>query len=123
MIEINATFLMQILHFLVMWWILDRFFFRHVVARIQQKESKIANLTKAIAQGQEALRTEQFRHVELWRRYRKKFAQQTPQIETTPALSYSTILCAIAVDLDKDAQKKLVKETKVIIVEKATYHD
>jgi len=47
-IDVNATVLVQAIHFFVAWWLLDKFFFQFIVKVIQKEEAIIKWLNQSI---------------------------------------------------------------------------
>lgn len=119
MVEVNFTLVVQACHFLVAWWVLDRFLFRPVVAVIERERAGVNRLEQTIEKGRKQLQDEKEHQKSLWEKSRKKFGKNAPDIEVRPELSYSTVLCPVAVGLEKKERQRLVAETKEQIVKKA----
>ncbi len=123
MVEINITLFVQMMHFLVMWKFLDRFFFQDVVKVIQREQAQLKRLDRAIETERTALHALQEAQQKAWQRFRKKFGKAAPQVEAVPDLSYSAVLCPVKTGIDKEHKQQLIKETKALVVKRVLDND
>lgn len=122
MIEINATYFVQIIHFLFMWWLLDRFFFPVVVGHVHKEEATLQSIKQSILNEQDKLLFEQNKQRVEWQQFRDHFKKHAPQIDVTPPFAYSTVLCSVIEPFSKEAQEKIIKDMKAVIIKKAVKH-
>jgi len=64
------------------------------------------------------LSEEETRRGQLWKGYQKKFRQGAPNVEMTPTLSYSAVLCPIWLEMKKDKKERLITTTADLLVER-----
>jgi hypothetical protein len=120
MVDFNATLLLQAFHFLLVWWLLDRFLFRDVVRIIQKERAACSKVASAIDRNKAALAAEQRKQDLIWLQYRKKFGKYAPEIEMSPLLSFSSILCPVIMKMKDDEKALLLSQAKSFLVKKVT---
>jgi len=120
MVDFNATLLLQAFHFLVVWWLLDTFLFRQAVMIIQKERAARSKVSGAIDKNKAALIAEQRKQDLLWEQYRKKFGKYAPDVEMTPLLSFSSILCPVTMRMKDQEKEQLLSETKSFLIKKVT---
>ena len=120
MVDFNATLLLQVFHFLVAWWLLDTFLFRQAVLIIQKERAARSKVLGAIDKNKAALIAEQHKQDLLWEQYRKKFGKYAPDVEMTPLLSFSSILCPVTMRMKDQEKEQLLSETKSFLIKKVT---
>ena len=123
MVDINATFVLQVVHFLIAWWLLERFFFRVVVAVIHTETEEVQGLVDLVERERTDLHRAYDLKVERWQQYRQRYKSKTPAVEMHPALSYSAVLCPVTFEIDAKQKQKMVKEATDFFVKKALNHD
>ena len=120
MVDFNATLFIQTLHFLLVWWLLDTFLFRQAVRMIQKERAARSKVASAIDKNKEALAAEQRKQDLLWIQYRKKYGKYAPEVEMSPLLSFSSILCPVAMKLREKEKETLLHETKSFLRKRVT---
>lgn len=120
MVDFNATFFLQAFHFLVTWWLLDTFLFRQAVRIIQKERAARSKVSGAIDKNKAALIAEQRKQDLLWEQYRKEFGKYAPEVEMTPLLSFSSILCPVTMRMKDQEKEQLLSETKSFLIKKVT---
>ncbi|MFT6765929.1 MAG: hypothetical protein ACJAZS_000825 [Alteromonas naphthalenivorans] len=78
MIYFNATFFIQIIHFLFAWWVLRRFLFRPVVSTIQHEKGAEKRLSNSIVAEQSLLKKAQIEQHRQWSWYQQQFKKRIP---------------------------------------------
>ena len=119
MIELNATFFVQALHFLAVWWVVDRFFFQEVVAIIQQEQREIELFNQEIEKERELLAKEQDRRAALWIAYQQKFKSTVPRLSSSLiAPSAQLLMCPVCFDLNPEQKEKYIQQTVLLITQR-----
>ena len=120
MIELNATFFVQMVHFFIAWGLLDRFFFRPVVALIQKKRRDQKKAEQAIDQVKDSIEAVHHKQELLIKRYKKQFKEESPVVQVEPALSYTAVLCPHSEKITPKNHEKLLEETEHLLLEKVS---
>lgn len=123
MVELNVTCIIQGVHFLLVWWLLDRFFFPVVVKHIQKEEAILDAAKAFIVREQHKITQEQEKQKTEWDIYRKRFKKLAPLVNTVPAFSYSAVLCGLSEPFNKEEKEALVSDMKTIIFKKVLEHE
>lgn len=123
MVELNVTCIIQGIHFLLVWWLLDRFFFPLVVNHIQKKQAVVDAVKASIVREQHNIAQEQEKQKTEWNTYRKRFKKLAPLVNTVPAFSYSSVLCDFSEPFGKEQKEALVSDMKTIIFKKVLEHE
>lgn len=76
---INATLLLQMVHFGLAYYLLDRFLLHNVVTEIQQEQKNHANLLADIEAKKKKLKDQELHKKTLWDALRTLFIQYTPK--------------------------------------------
>ena len=79
MIYFNATFFVQILNFLFVWWLLRTFLFRQVVSAIQYEKATNTRLANTVASEKELLEKAQKEQSRQWSWYQQQFKKGIPE--------------------------------------------
>lgn len=87
MIDINATFFVQIIHFLFAWGVLRRFLFRPVVSVIQHEKASDTRLKNIIIAEQGLLEKAQKEQTRQWSWYQQQFKKRIPEVVLHTAIS------------------------------------
>lgn len=120
MIELNATFFIQMVHFFIAWWVLDRFFFRSIVALIHKKQREQKKAQQALKQIENAIQETHHKRDLLIKRYKKQFKEEAPVVQAEPALSYTAVLCPHSQKITPKNHEKLLEETEQLLLEKVS---
>jgi|GEM_PF-4305707 len=118
MIDINATFFLQAFHFFIVWWGVDRFFFRSVVRTIQEDDLLVGKLQQLLAQERTSLEAENSRRALLWEEHRKQFKLVTPGLVHKITPSAQSVVCPVCFEMDSSVKKKLVDQAAALIVQR-----
>lgn len=121
MIDFNATLLLQVFHFVFVWWLLDTFLLKHIVAIIQSERAVRSALVSKIDERKKDLLAEQHKQDLLWVHYRKEFGRDAPNVETPPILSFSSLLCPVTLQMKKEEKEKILHETKSFLIQKVLH--
>lgn len=87
MIYFNATFFVQILHFLFAWWVLRQFLFRPVVSVIHHEKGLDARLNSKVVAEQAVLEKSQKEQSRQWSWYQQQFKKRIPESIVRTAIS------------------------------------
>lgn len=87
MIYFNATFFVQIFHFLFAWWALRQFLFRPVVSSIQHEKAVNTRFKNVITVERELLEKAQKEQSRQWSWYQQQFKKRIPESVIHTALS------------------------------------
>jgi len=117
-VELNITYIFQMLNFLAVWAILDRFFFRNVVVIIQNEQAIVQSVEQSIEKEQKVLiEVQQQQHAQ-WEKSKEKFKQQAPTIEAAVDFSYSEVLSPRIKEINKSSKQQLIQETKEVLIKR-----
>ncbi len=119
MIELNATLFIQAFHFLAVWWVVDRFFFREIVTTIENEERELEQFNQKIEKERELLAQEHARRVALWVSYQQKFQTVIPRIGSSLiAPSVQLLMCPVCFDLNPAQKEKYIQQTVSLITQR-----
>lgn len=90
MIYFNATFFVQIIHFLFAWWLLRKFLFRPFVSVIQHEKAVGTRLKNVVTAEQELLERAQKEQNRQWSWYQQQFKKRIPEFVTHTAVSINS---------------------------------
>lgn len=79
MIYFNATFFVQILNFLLAWWLLRKFLFRPLVSAIQHERAANTRLNNTVATEKELLEKACKEQNRQWSWYQQQFKKRIPE--------------------------------------------
>ena len=116
--HINATFLIQIINFIITYYVLNRFLFRPIIASLKRKHDNKTALTTSIEKEETniiALEKEKYEAViSFQRNMKKKFPYISPIIEDKPV----EVVSDVEVKIDT---KALQKEVANFLIEKVPH--
>lgn len=118
MITVNATLLVQCVHFLFAWWFLDRFLFRDFVKDINNQENRVKNLALSVDHERALLQEAYSKKSAQWDYYKDLFAKNSPIILRSFHLSFSTVLCPLFFEVTEDQKQKLTKDATDALVKR-----
>jgi hypothetical protein len=116
MVTLNATFIIQILHFLFVWWFLDKFVFKLFIRDIQTEQAKVSKLSGQVMHERSLVQEEYGRKAHQWEKFRKGFAQNIPIVEPPVHTSFTAILCPVDLKIEDDRKNKIIEDTKNILL-------
>lgn len=116
MIYFNATFFVQIVHFLFAWWLLRRFLFRTVVNAIQNEKSISSRLNNTLASEKDLLAQSQKELERQWAWYQQQFKKRVPESVMHSVITTRSFKKIEAPDLSESDQKKQCKLLTEVIV-------
>lgn len=117
MVEINITYFIQMLNFLLAWAILDRFFFRYVVKIVQKEEKTLKGVRRSIVKERELLTQEQASEAKQWKASRASFKKSAPNVEAISDFSYLKISYPPLDELTPARKQELIQDTQQAVIE------
>lgn len=121
MVSINATLVVQVVHFLFAWWFLERFFFRPFVRDVQKQYAQVSHLGSEIALNRAKVLQELTLKENAWKHLFTLFKEKSPSVRTVQHLSFSGILCPVSLSLEEKQRKVFLEQAKKAIVKKVLY--
>jgi F0F1-type ATP synthase membrane subunit b/b' len=122
--HINATFLIQIINFVVTYYILNRFLFKPIIASIKRKHEKEIGLKKSIKKEENKIVTlEKEKHevvLSFQRNMKKKFPYISPIIQDKPVDVEAEKAFALLTQ-EKIDKKTLQKEVTKFLIERVPH--
>jgi len=122
MVEVNATIFIQMAHFLIAWFFLDRYLLRPMVKFIDQEETVINDYQKALQKEALAIEQEVSAQKKFWKNQHIQLQKESPAYNINTVLSYSAIVCPMIPEMNKADKELLIERTKKAIV-KQVKHD
>ncbi len=117
MIHFDATLILQIIHFLVAWFLLDYFLFRKIIPLVQEEDKKTDVVHELIAHEKELCQLEKTTQALIVEKRKQLFLQHAPHLKQQPAPAFSSLVCPI-VDMPETQKEALSQEICTAIVTK-----
>lgn len=121
MITVNATLVVQVVHFLFVWWLLHRFLLKDFVCAIAEQDLEIKNLALSVEHERALLQESYGRKSAQWEYYRLLFVQHSPVIIQSFAFSLSAVLCPLFFDVTPEQKNRLVNEATKDLIKQVFY--
>ena len=118
MMSPNGTFVVQLAHFLITWFLLDRFLFRKVYAAVVQDERKHARLEKTFEQWQTHKLSLQTKQAEQIATFKKDAHARTPLVIVPADVSTIAVLCPVVHRLSVEETRGLIEETEALCMKR-----
>jgi NAD-dependent oxidoreductase involved in siderophore biosynthesis len=81
---LNATVIVQIFHFIIAYFIIDRLFLSKAVALIQKEKSEQETLMRAIQKERDAVARKQHEKNLAWQEFQRQFQHTAPSLLERP---------------------------------------
>ena len=114
---INAALIIQAIHFLIAWFLLDRFLFKQLVHLVQEENKKQKILLEYIAQKKEWNSLEKNNQLQFLIKRKQIFLTHTPLLEKKPTILFSSLLCPLT-DLSPEEKRILIDDVRSHIIQK-----
>ncbi len=121
MISINGTLILQIVHFLIFWFILDFFLLKKFVVFVQNQEKEFVNLTSAIEHERALLQESYAKKSAHWNHYQSLLLKHTPYLIEPYKPTFTIVLCPVFNELSKNKKEEIVKDVSAIIAQKVLH--
>jgi hypothetical protein len=117
--NVNLTVIVQIVHFLIAYSILERFFFRYAVRLIQKRDSHILKLTQAITEQKNNAEILKVHVAEQWQRYQRALQHEVPSLAAPRImLSLESLYKYVRKPLSKNEEALLSHEFAQLLIDK-----
>jgi hypothetical protein len=84
--DINVTVIIQIVHFLIAYYVLERLFFRYALGLIQIRDEQVIHLKKTVAEEKRNSEILKAHVSDQWHRYQRLLQHEVPSLNP-PRLS------------------------------------
>jgi len=78
--DINVTVIIQIVHFLIAYYVLERLFFRYAIGLIQTRDEQIIRLKKSVAEEKRNIEILKTHVSDQWHRYQRLLQHEVPSL-------------------------------------------
>lgn len=111
---INFTFFIQGFHFLVAYFILEKFLLRPIVKALRKEQKEYTDLITTITTQQKLLEEKEKHKQAQWNTLKRLFAQVIPPLGPTPSIPFEFISQPISITKQKfNEYKKNIQETLI----------
>ena len=122
MLSFNGTLIVQLVNFLVSWWILDRFFFRRCVAHVENERHDLRMLEHAVVDQKIEFEAIQKRQAESLKKFKSLFVKAVPSAMVGSSSKIVTSHAFVIPQLcDLSTQKMLADQTAAVLVKRITH--
>jgi non-ribosomal peptide synthetase component E (peptide arylation enzyme) len=122
MVEVNATIFIQMAHFLIAWFFLNKYLLRPIVAFINKEKAAIEGYEQTLEKESLIIEQEISAQKKFWKNQHTQLQKESPACNAHTVLSYSAIVCPIIPEMNKSDKELLIERTKKAIV-KQVKHD
>ncbi len=120
---INATLIIQMVHFIIAYFIIDRLLLRKAVGIIDHERSTQEVLMKEIESERETVAHKEQEKESLWHQFRKRFLLDSPSIIEFPVFQdYEKTISPLST-FSKEEIKRYAPDLEQIVIKKVTNAD
>lgn len=117
--SINLTLLLQIIHFLIAYWILRRFLFAPIVQRLQQQDAERDTLRHRLTEHERnVIKAEEVKRAE-WHDYQKTLQSSKPEL-ASPGQFVPPIPSLEHIELSHEQRGELIGQLSKEIAQKVS---
>lgn len=91
MVDVNSTVFVQVINFLIAWWVLSKFLFKPVVEVILKERKEKQALQTGLAKQKKVLEGIQQQQKEEWKGYLARFKKHLPLLQDQVVVSAESI--------------------------------
>lgn len=117
---LNATLFLQIFHFILAYFILDRLLLRKAVDIIQKEQADQEALMNGIQKERDAVAEKQEQKQIDWQRYQNQFMEKIPQPIIQPKLTLFEKKTVSIPEVSENEINRYAHELKSLLIEKVT---
>lgn len=121
--NINFTLVIQIFHFFIAYFLLDRFLIRHVLALIHKNEQEVEKAKKAVDVVEQQIKKKELLKEEQWQLFKTFFTDNAPQFKIPLYKEMKTISIKESPSLKPDEEKAMIQELKEFVMRKVSRVD